>query len=160
MLLRGCVFKDTSGVCFLATGLIQSTLAVSEHPTMPTSTVENTIKIYRVLEKSLSIAPPVGRETRSLEQMQEPLVWIGELRGRKVPTQGHQATFRQATSFRAVEQTSPGRLSSPHTSLLPRHLETQRPVKWPSIACNCRVADLRLEGILDPDPRVLKPLDL
>ena len=101
MLLRGCVFKDTSGVCFLATGLIQSTLAVSEHPTMPTSTVENTIKICRVLEKSLSIAPPVGRETRSLEQMQEPLVWIGELRRRKVPTQGHQATFRQATSFQA-----------------------------------------------------------
>ena len=159
MLLWGCVFKDTSGVCFLATGLIQNTLAVSEHPTMPTSTVENTIKICRVHEKSLSTAPPVGRETRSPEQTQQPLDSIGELRGRKVPTRGHQATFLQAASFWALEQTSPGGLASLHTSLLPRHLETQHPVKWPSIVCNWRVADLHLEGILDPDPGVLKPLD-
>lgn len=159
VLLRGCVFKDTSGVCFLATGLIQNTLAASEHPTMPTSTVENTIKICRVRKKSLSTAPPVGREIQSPKQTQQPLVSIGEVRGRKVPTQGHQATFLQATSFWAVEQTSPGGLASPHTTLLPHHLETQCPVKWPSIVCNWRVADLRLEGILDPDPGVLKPLD-
>lgn len=153
VLLRGRVFKDTSGVCFLATRLIQNMLAVSEHPMMPTSTVENTIKICRVHEESLSVAPPVGRETQSPEQMQQPLVSIGELRGKKVPTQGHQATFLQAASFRAVNQTSPGRLSPPHTSLLPRHLETQRPIKWSSIVCNQRVADLCLEGDMRPRSR-------
>lgn len=62
VLLQGRVFKDTSGVCFLATGLIQNMLAVSEHPTMPTSTVENTIKICRARKESLSVAPLVGRE--------------------------------------------------------------------------------------------------
>jgi hypothetical protein len=34
MCFSRAVFKDAAGICFLATGLIQSTLAVSEHPTM------------------------------------------------------------------------------------------------------------------------------
>lgn len=74
MLLWSCVFKDTSGIRFLATGLIQSTLAVSEHPMMPAGTIANTIKICRVREKSLSVVPPTGRKTQNPEQMQQ--LWV------------------------------------------------------------------------------------
>lgn len=140
MLFTGAVcLKIPLGVCFLATGLIQSTLAVSEHPTHAHKHRKHT-KIYRVLEKS------EHRHFQWVEKL-EPgtdagaLVWIESSEekssypgtpshlppGHFLPGSGTNITWRALLS---------------HPPSFPATWRTQRPVKWPSIACNCRVADL------------------